>query len=527
MKRVPLALAACAEDEFSAGTLAWPIAYAKIRRRQVSLTEITYRRLADLADGEFKELCVLVAISLGWWQREIGWLGMIGLAAQENGWRITDPPPILNFLLTGEDRSAFASATVPLPEHITFPWLRRAARTATLNRTPIRTLSGFFAPQAHVLSHNSLLRDFTRTSSKQLSFLHGSKLLEDARRTASPVVDNRLIDDAVAFYSSLLSEAYTFPPAVDDRAREAFRMRARIIIEEAARDLAALRSYPRLPTEIWSGSCGRYVTRATVLAVRSNGGRAIGFDHGGSGVMVSDVAFFSLCDLSLRDQFVTTTPAASEFIRRANSLPKYLSTKETTFQGASGDPLFRRASTLPSRRKNRASRPRILFVNTIYTSLRQQLPPLLPDVLSISLQRQILDAISDLNVDLAVKPHPEGNLQNSRHPLAEFAEIDERPFVEALEDADLLMFDYPQTTTFWETVCTDRSILFFDTGVSQFHAQSWELLQERCHVLKVEWNEEFFPTIDPPRLRTAVNELLDTSVDNSDMRALLAGNTDI
>jgi hypothetical protein len=151
-----------------------------------------------------------------------------------------------------------------------------------------------------------------------------------------------------------------------------------------------------------------------------------------------------------------------------------------------------------------ARRPVVTYVTTIFGGTRQHYPPLLPDPIYVDLQHRLVDCLSALPIDLRFRPHPETNLRSGAHPMEARCTFDRRPFADVLRDTDVFVFDYPQSTTFWEATCSDRRVVFLDLGISRFNATARAAIWRRCAVLASSWNSRNLPEFDGPALADAV-----------------------
>jgi hypothetical protein len=152
---------------------------------------------------------------------------------------------------------------------------------------------------------------------------------------------------------------------------------------------------------------------------------------------------------------------------------------------------------------------------------RQNLPPLLPDPVHLYHQWAVVEAFSGQPAELVVKPHPESILNGMPHPLTGAVELDQRPFIEALADADVVISDYPQSTAFWEACCSDRRVVILDLGIVRFHPAGKVVVENRCSIVPVHWNEKNLPVFNAEALVDAA--LAECPADPAAMRRLLAG----
>ena len=88
--------------------------------------------------------------------------------------------------------------------------------------------------------------------------------------------------------------------------------------------------------------------------------------------------------------------------------------------------------------------------------------------------------------------------------------------------ADRFLFDYGQSTTFAEALCTDRPIIFIDMGNPIFNARVKDMIARRCHVIPARFDTRNRPLVDSDALQEALCGG-PAQVDSSEFRPLLMG----
>ena len=91
-----------------------------------------------------------------------------------------------------------------------------------------------------------------------------------------------------------------------------------------------------------------------------------------------------------------------------------------------------------------------------------------------------------------------------------------------MEEADVFVFDYAQSTTFYEALCTDRPIVFIGMGNPLFAPGVQAMIARRCRVVKARFDSRNLPQIDEEELKEAVCGGGDRA-DPGEFRALLMG----
>ena len=131
--------------------------------------------------------------------------------------------------------------------------------------------------------------------------------------------------------------------------------------------------------------------------------------------------------------------------------------------------------------------------------------------------------LSRLPIELAVRPHPESLLPGARHPVAlEFTPLVDEPFYRTVGKVDGFVFEYPNSTAFWEALCTDRPVVWIDLGTGSLSQETRAVVARRCRIVEARFDDRNRPQIDEVALADAVCGGPFTA-DPSEMRTLLAG----
>lgn len=397
---------------------------------------------------------------------------------------------------------------------------RRIARTRSW--TPLsRMLATLLKPDATAISHNCLLIE--AASQGKVGFHHADSMFLDVRdrfgnRPGIPGWQSLVEPMAVA-----LVEAYVPPHYMRERLRRIVAAQASAILEAASCDVAALRAARKLPQTIWAGTGGYWPSRALGIEVLRRGGEVHRFDHGGGMGLNALCEAWAAVEFTVSSNYTMPTLALANRVE-ASGVRKFLSS-ERGFQvsGGRGDPLHRAATRIP-RTKCQGQR-RVTYTPVSLLGYRQMLPPRLPDLVNLDWQLRFTEMLKGLPVELTCRPHPEGLFSNRSNPLAEMTPLSERVFEDLIADTDVFVFDYIQSTTFYEALCTDRPVVLIDLGLPIFEGDALAMLTERCRIVSAEFDAANRPYVDAGKLESAICDG-DDFADPSTFRSLLVGGVD-
>ncbi|MBM3560423.1 MAG: hypothetical protein FJX53_11220 [Alphaproteobacteria bacterium] len=376
-------------------------------------------------------------------------------------------------------------------------------------------------PDATALNFGPLLGQAARAGRSRVRYREGKALLTRARSRTCTRPDGNFDSAGLAHRWATVAVAGTgLPDGVRDRAAGAIEADTTIILAEAHGDLAALCG-AQLERTIWAGTGGNYALRAIGLEALRRGGEVIRFAHGGAAGLDDYLCIGSFIDLLPSSRFVVATDALAGVVahrRRAIGSPSWAT---ADIAGGGGDPVFR---AVPARNAGSGgSRPRVLYVTTLFTGAAQHLPPTLPDALYYDWQLRLLESLQGLPFDVLVKPHPENLVLWNRQPLGERAVCDNRLFRTALAEADVLLFDFTLTTAFWEALCSDRPVVILDPAGERLNPDLAGLFDARCRRVPVSHDDRNRPVVDREALAAALAAAALRPADPMPFRALLAG----
>ncbi|MBL26142.1 MAG: hypothetical protein CMM50_01130 [Rhodospirillaceae bacterium] len=393
--------------------------------------------------------------------------------------------------------------------------LRRMARAATWN-PPWRWPSAMLAPRTVAVSHNSLLNVAVKERPGAKGFIHAESVIAEARAAAGTrSKDRRLHDDALALCEAMMA-ATPLGDAQREQVVATLLPVAETALEAAASDLASLPRHLPHARSLWSATGGKYAARAVGLAAMRAGREVVRFDHVGTGALVADRLGLDLTERAVSTEVVVATQGLAA---AAEENPSDLALPLGRLNASGGDPEFR----FPLSVRPRASRPRVVYATTLLRGLRQYHDGLLTDAVYLNWQVEVATALAKLPIDLIVKPHPATVYPGGINPLEAVAPVAKGPFEALMAEADLYVFDYGQTTTFWKGLATAQPVVYLDLGMTDFLPGVRDALAERAAIVPVAYDDlSGVPVLSDNDLRAAIDSA-PTAGGGNHFRRLLGG----
>lgn len=510
--QVPFDLAAIERLPEWRDGVAWPVPYATCR-------EVAVRQLVDflalaagLGDARLRDVLLLAgpylmntiltltdtALSVAGERRSgVALLGGPVQADYLRGRAPLDPPP-----LHGLGNTKMAGGLLGhQPPRLSL--LRRLKRIATWTSAP-RLAPALLRPWATAVTVGGLLNEMARGAPGPVGFNFAGAYTRRAHAEANLRPRQAGLDELAEGVAEHMVEATGLQGETALRLHRLIGGEAASFLAKAARDLGALAGVRRLPSRLWSVGAGAYVIRALAFEVMRRGGEVTLFAHGGPAGLTSLHEVLSLLDLCAANRYVAPTEGVAELIRDSRALSCIAPCRRPEILGLDGDPQFRRVARRSPRAP--ARRPRVIYAPTIVRGHRaQHIPPLLPDAVYLDWQLRVAETIAAMPVDLLCKPHPGGALKGRPHPLADVAAVSYLPFESVMEEADVFIFDYPRSTTFWIALCSDRPVVLLDLGITGFDPRIEPLIAERCRILRVRFDACNRPVVDREALAEAIS----------------------
>lgn len=495
----------------------WPVRFADIAE---PLADI-YRRYVDAA-AALDDSDARSVVLLG--RRAMPIMTLVQFAlwcdvARREGQRLVGDP-LFDYLAGAEVPTPDTLRPIGQPTSAGALWLRRLARThswTAWHRLPRAML----APDGVALAHNSLLRTSLRDASHAVRNAYDEEFAVAENNDDAFV--GRMDAGGLADYTTaaLIGD---LPVDADIRERVAVSVRAVLAdsFDDSIRLLGRLRATRKLPGHLFSGTGGKRMSRALGLEIMRRGGAAVRHDHGGSFVLLDSPDSVALNEMSVSTRFVVATPEAAESKGLRVARQRAAQLGDCTIEGGPGDPGLDVGAVGLARTPATGGRRRVMYVSTLFYGLHQVSPPVLPAPLYADWQTRLIAMLRDMPIDLVCKPHPGGLQPPPALAPARNARTVAARFEEAVGDVDVLIYDFPATTTLAVGLCTDRSIVLIDHGTMRFGESHRDAIAARCRTVSAGYDERNRPMVDRDELETAICDG-STVVDPGYFRRLFLG----
>jgi hypothetical protein len=288
--------------------------------------------------------------------------------------------------------------------------------------------------------------------------------------------------------------------------------RLRPILDEASRQLRALRMMRSLPQEIWAGTGGYWPSRIVGLEVMRRDGIVRRFDHGYNKALNRFIEQAVFVEAMVSTHFVFVSEGCVQRWRQEpvqelvspGAVPHFES-----FPPVAGKRITKKESANGFRR----SRPRVLYATGQLKGLWRNLPPPLPTMVYVDWTLRVAEMLQKMPIDLICRPHPRGVFGGKPHPLSRVAEVPSEPFEQLIDDVDIVITDSPFSRVLCEALCTGKPIIFLDPGHDYFCDAVLPSVKERCTIIDLRFDERGLPQVNPEQLAAAIFDTQDPGSD--------------
>ncbi len=386
---------------------------------------------------------------------------------------------------------------------------RTAARQYTLSGIGevFRGLVGA-KPKIVATSHNALLQQQALTLDAGVRFMRASDMvrpLAPALDSASAIIAG-VSDDHRKMAGSLRPIAEKFFPTYAEQVIDGVEVAIAQAFETGQAQLDVVGKMKLPDCEIWSTTVGRYAGRLIDIEAMKRGQPVLRFSHGGAYGMIEDETTLGLAEVSPASGFVMATEkltvdVGSQLTARA---PKLLRNRqpEDVFRIGKGDPVFDR---VPFFKSQRTSRPTVTFVMTGFFETLVHRPPALSAPVALDWRLRLTRKLSELPIDVVIRPHPEDPAGFAKTAQSFGATVSKGNFADALAASDILVFDWPYSTAFWETLCSGRPTVLINMAETAFLPEKLSIVQENCRMISPVFDARGRVSIDWDSLAEAIS----------------------
>jgi hypothetical protein len=240
----------------------------------------------------------------------------------------------------------------------------------------------------------------------------------------------------------------------------------------------------RLPRELWTGSGGSIYSRMLRNAVRGEGGKVIGHEHGAGEAHLAYFSAKTFIEYESADEFYTYSWEGADALAQTFN-PEWHVRRERPEIRALGE----RGNTscagphFPS--KDPGSVRKIMYPSTALLGERVTLDHFIGDYVYVDWSARLIASLRRFGYQVLHKPHPGGDNRYPNGFASRFgAEEMFQPFEQAQWSADALVLDFSRSSTFPVALATNKPVIYIDFGLERWHPAARHLLECRAKVVR-------------------------------------------
>lgn len=265
----------------------------------------------------------------------------------------------------------------------------------------------------------------------------------------------------------------------------------------------------RLPRELWTGTGAFIWARLLRHAVRRQGGKVAGHEHGTGECIIDYFNTKTFSDLESADCFVTFNSNQRRWLEDMID-PELLvpAAVPRIIVPHYPEGLVRYAGRKPNGRHQPGTAghaKRVMYVGPIYCGFRPRLSHHNADPVLVDWQARLISRLVSWGCDVLIKPHPEGE---QRPPEALSSVLGARfvtgPFEDVWNQADVFIFDWKTTTAFSTAMCTGLPVVVVDFAFETFTPEMDKLVSQHCLMVRGTTDENNRLQINWEELKNAV-----------------------
>ncbi len=259
----------------------------------------------------------------------------------------------------------------------------------------------------------------------------------------------------------------------------------------------------RLPKKLWIGTSGIVWSRMLADVVLEEQGEVVGHDHAW-GANFSTTNLMPVFETNNISKYVTFSKAQVDIYTDVRK--KYFDESnpvEISYFNLA-------ATTKPKISNKRNDLKRIMYVASFYPCDVLVSGDMMDTQVAVDFQKKLFSCLNKLGFDVMIKPHPQSPQKLPDSLISEFnVEVHTKSFEEECDQADLLIFDYPMSTTWGYALGTDIPILYIDFGLAPLPEKELQLLEQRCSRIEGSFDQDNRAVIDWDLIKSAINSAPD------------------
>ena len=370
----------------------------------------------------------------------------------------------------------------------------------------------FLTGSVEAISYNSLLGKSALDGNKKITYKDAKYFINQSRRNYSI---NSLQESLKLKIDSLAEKSILIPDTDDhfvQRFRELTTKAAKFVFYQVACDLLGLEKLKKIPKEVWSGTAGNYPARLVGLEALYRGGEVVRFDHGGSTGLTSPSKLIALNELCVSSKFVMGTHNLATYAESYCSVHESPGITKVQYSGANGFPHLNKLSY--KARKILGKKKNVIYLSSFSRNLRKNPTHSMAELIYLDWSLRLAGALSRLPINLVCQPHPASFHDSGKHELSSIAKVSTDPFEKIMDWADIYVCDIVNSTTFWEILCTECPVIYFNLGINKLNPAIEEQVSLRCQTINTLYDQDNIPQFNSEELKD--NILNSKVVTNSD-----------
>ena len=243
----------------------------------------------------------------------------------------------------------------------------------------------------------------------------------------------------------------------------------------------------KLPRRLWIGSAGPLWSRMLGHAVRADGGHVTGHDHWTS------VGFFranvkAINDYECVDEFLALTDAQAKGLERTCRHDILVRRDKPRFGVIPGNPWLSNRNIAGNAAP--ATGNKVMLVINHFNGSGVAMYPDDSDYVLVDWHARLITHLQSNGYEVILKPHPQclyGVPDGLRSLVGGRVLLE--PFGEVCGQADVLIYDFPMSTTFAEGLEGSQPIVVVEFQQDLYEPGALDMLQRRCAVVQG-WKDE-------------------------------------